>query len=219
MASVSQLTEESLDRFNAMEGASVSSPLRKTTNRASSIGSQESSMTAGTGRTTGFQRRELRGGSKFSPLKRFSMVALSTIMSRRMSFAGTSQSSRGRRAKTKQENTYKMTPDEGKKFSPAKVEAVMNMVLQQYLENEKYDPGTSANLTTILADVLKNRVKELNFSRYKIVSHVCIGQTDNNTVELGSRCLWDQSTDNYATATYRNESLFAVATVYGVYFE
>ncbi|XP_035699537.1 tctex1 domain-containing protein 1-like [Branchiostoma floridae] len=217
MASVSQLTEESLDRFNAMEGTAGSPALRKMSTRASSMGSQESSMTAGTGRT--FQRRDLRGGSKFSPLKRFSMVAMSTIMSRRMSFAGTSQSSRGKRAKTKQENTYKMTPDEGKKFSPTKVEGVMNMVLQQYLENEKYDPNTSANLTTILADVIKNRVKELNFPRYKIVSHVCIGQTDNNTVELGSRCLWDQSNDNYATVTYRNESLFAVATAYGVYFE
>ncbi|KAI8509210.1 Tctex-1 [Branchiostoma belcheri] len=216
MASVSRLTEESLDRFNAMEGTSVSSPLRKMSTRASSVGSQESSLTTGTARVL---QQKPRPGRKLTPLKRFSMVALSTIMSRKMSFAGTSQSSRGRRVKPKQENTYKMAPDEGRKFSATKVEAVMNMVLQQYLENEKYDPATSPNLTTILADVVKNRVKELNFPRYKIVSHVCIGQTDNNDVELASRCLWDQDKDNFATVTYRNDSLFAVATVYGVYFE
>ena len=35
----------------------------------------------------------------------------------------------------------------------------------------------------------------------------------------GSRCLFDQEKDSFASGSYRNASLFAVATVYGVYYE
>lgn len=34
-----------------------------------------------------------------------------------------------------------------------------------------------------------------------------------------SRCLWDEKTDNYVSASYYNNSLFAVATVFACYYE
>jgi hypothetical protein len=34
-----------------------------------------------------------------------------------------------------------------------------------------------------------------------------------------SRGLYDQEKDTFASSSYRNKSLFAVATVYGLYFE
>jgi len=38
-------------------------------------------------------------------------------------------------------------------------------------------------------------------------------------MQLSSRCLWVPTTDGCATASYSNSSLFAVATVFAVYFE
>ena len=70
-----------------------------------------------------------------------------------------------------------------------------------------------------LLQVLKARVKDLMLSRYKIVSIVHIGQLKDQGLRMGSRCLWDQSFDTFTTYEYRNKSLFAVGTVYGIYAE
>lgn len=34
---------------------------------------------------------------------------------------------------------------------------------------------------------------------------------------MGTRCFWDAESDNYASDTFSNDSLFCVATAYGVY--
>jgi len=38
-------------------------------------------------------------------------------------------------------------------------------------------------------------------------------------MQLASRCLWVPNTDAFSSASFSNDSLFAVATVYAVYFE
>jgi hypothetical protein len=34
-----------------------------------------------------------------------------------------------------------------------------------------------------------------------------------------SRCLFDQETDRFVSASFKNSSVFGVATVYGLYYE
>ena len=67
--------------------------------------------------------------------------------------------------------------------------------------------------------VIKARVKELMIPRYKIICLVHIGQLGDQSVRISSRCLWDQTNDTYASSEFRNKSLYAVASVYGVYYE
>ena len=77
--------------------------------------------------------------------------------------------------------------------------------------------------------------------RYKLVTHVVIGEVKGlfllhlfvlkNLIEIilinnkgqdircGSRCLWDSNVDNMASASYKNSSIYAVGTVFAVYFE
>lgn len=38
-------------------------------------------------------------------------------------------------------------------------------------------------------------------------------------IRVASRCLWDNDKDNTASVTYTNSSLYAVATIFAVYFE
>ncbi|XP_064626010.1 dynein light chain Tctex-type 5-B-like [Lineus longissimus] len=68
-------------------------------------------------------------------------------------------------------------------------------------------------------EVVKARVKEMMVPRYKIICVVHIGQLDGQGCKITSRCLWDQRYDTCSTYEYRNHSLFAVGTVYGVYSE
>jgi hypothetical protein len=80
-----------------------------------------------------------------------------------------------------------------------------------------------ATFAKTLSDVIKNRVKELRFSRrYKYVSIVTIGQLPElclPSVMSAGRCVWSPDTDNFATVTWRKGDIFAVATIYAIYTE
>lgn len=73
--------------------------------------------------------------------------------------------------------------------------------------------------TASLLQVIKARVKDLVLPRYKIVVVTHIGQLNGQGMQIGSRCLWDPTTDTFASYVFQNTSLFALATVYAVYFE
>ncbi|XP_035699832.1 tctex1 domain-containing protein 1-B-like [Branchiostoma floridae] len=224
MASVGELTRESLDRFNS---SMELQPPANTTRRLSFAATRKSSIQSISSHdgdvppmmTRRMSRRESRVSLSMGPTRRFSYAGMGSIASRRFSTAAMSTRSSKTTFPVVVANTYKMTPDDGTKFSPAKVETMLNLVLHQFLENETYRQENVGFLTRRLTENIKDRVKELNFPRYKIVCHVYIGQSGNNSLEVASRCVWDPQNDNFATATFQNGSLFAVATVYGVYFE
>lgn len=67
--------------------------------------------------------------------------------------------------------------------------------------------------------VVKARVKDMMIPRYKIIVVISIGQLTGQNMRVGSRCLWDAANDTFASHSFKNSSLFAVANVYAVYFE
>lgn len=121
--------------------------------------------------------------------------------------------------KVRMENTYKTDPDEGKEFRAMKVEDVVSSILEKELCNEKYEKERCKNLACDLSVLIKNRVKKMGFPRYKIICNVIIGQSLEQGIEMASQCIWSPSTDNFSCSSYRNGSLFAVATVHAVYYE
>lgn len=70
-----------------------------------------------------------------------------------------------------------------------------------------------------LLQVIKARVKELMIPRYKIVVVIHIGQLNEQSMQIGSRCLWDPESDTFSSYVFKNASLFALANVYAIYFE
>ena len=67
--------------------------------------------------------------------------------------------------------------------------------------------------------MIKEKTKEFHFDRYKLIVQVYVGQDNEQSVQLASRSLWNTKTDMFAAATYRNNSLYAIALVYGLYLE
>lgn len=67
--------------------------------------------------------------------------------------------------------------------------------------------------------VIRARVKDLMIPRYKIVVLVHIGQLTGQSMQISSRCLWDAANDTFASYSFKNSSLYGVATVYAVYIE
>ena len=120
----------------------------------------------------------------------------------------------------KLQNTYRMEPTlRADIFNPTRVENIMHTVLEAYLKGETYDAKMSTNLAQNISEVIKGRVKDLGYTRYKLVCNVLIGQDIHQDVRVASRCLWDDSLDNYATVNYKNGNLFAIASMYATYFE
>ena len=52
----------------------------------------------------------------------------------------------------------------------------------------------------------------------QIVVEVVIGEQRGEGVRMGSRCLWDSDTDNYASDVYMNDSIFCCAAAFGIYY-
>jgi hypothetical protein len=48
---------------------------------------------------------------------------------------------------------------------------------------------------------------------------VTIGEFNGQGIRVGSRCVWDTTTDSFASANFRNASIFAIVMVFGLYFE
>ncbi|KAI3374407.1 hypothetical protein L3Q82_006233 [Scortum barcoo] len=115
------------------------------------------------------------------------------------------------------ENTYQLGPY--KRFPAAAVTDILKDVLTSYLQEEKYEVEWSQKMTKTICEVIRARVKDLMIPRYKIVVLVHIGQLTGQSMQISSRCLWDASNDTYASYSFKNSSLFGVATVYAVYLE
>ncbi|GAA6222518.1 tctex1 domain-containing protein 1 isoform X1 [Lates japonicus] len=115
------------------------------------------------------------------------------------------------------ENTYQMGPY--KRFPVPAVTDILKDVLTSYLQEEKYEVEWSQKMTKTICEVIRARVKDLMIPRYKIVVLVHIGQLTGQSMQISSRCLWDAANDTFASYSFKNSSLYGVATVYAVYFE
>lgn len=114
---------------------------------------------------------------------------------------------------------FSFIPFQNKAFTPAAARKIIRETLENFLEGRKYEAGSCTQLSRSIADVIKQRVKELGHSRYKLVAVVAIGQAEESSVAFSSRCVWNVSYDSFAEYTYRNSSLFAIGLLYALYCE
>ncbi|XP_057696017.1 dynein light chain Tctex-type protein 2B isoform X1 [Corythoichthys intestinalis] len=105
-------------------------------------------------------------------------------------------------------DTYLIRPNYQHKFKPAVVKECIRETVKAMLSEAEYDPDEVSELTSTLADRVKNKVKKLGFDRYKLVVQVTIGEQRGQGVKMSSRCLWDADTDNYAEDVFMNASTF-----------
>jgi len=117
-----------------------------------------------------------------------------------------------------QEATYMIRPNYNKKFKKLEVAKIITEVLKNTLEGQSFDSDQVGSWTTSISNEVKNRCKELEFERYKIVVQCLIGEQRGAGAKMGCRCFWDSDTDNYAQELFTNSTLFCVTAVFGVYY-
>ena len=123
------------------------------------------------------------------------------------------------RPRIRYENTYKIEPDNGTTFNVSKTHDVVYDVMENELRDKSYDYMTAGEITCQLSTRIKSKVKELELPRYRIVSQVVVAENKGEGIETASRFLWNDKTDNFTYVSYTNDSIAAIAVVYGIYLD
>lgn len=115
--------------------------------------------------------------------------------------------------------TYIQTPTDEERFSPSEVKKIAEACLAEKLSTWVYEEEEAKVLSVEICDQIRDECKKLKMPRYKIIVQATIGQLKGQGVRICSRCLWDETTDNYASASYQNQTLWASVMVFGLYTE
>ncbi len=65
-----------------------------------------------------------------------------------------------------------------------------------------------------LADDIREKVKAMGYERYKLIVQCELGEKKGQAINIVSRCLWDTSTDGFASESYESETLFCNCQVW-----
>lgn len=83
---------------------------------------------------------------------------------------------------------------------------ILHECLVERLTGQAYEGEKCNEAAKQLADVIRNRLKNLGYDRYKFIVQVLIGERRDQGVYFGTRCFWDANTDNQASETFTNVS-------------
>lgn len=117
------------------------------------------------------------------------------------------------------EPTYRMKPKDSERFVPSEVERIIVQIMEAKLKNATFDDTQCKVIALELCAEIKEKVKALNIPRYKIVLQSVIGEVKGQGAYVASRCLWDTETDNYASFSFQNSSMFCTVMVFGLFLE
>lgn len=103
------------------------------------------------------------------------------------------------------------------RFPTKTAENLMEVLLRRTLEGESYPLNSTSKLAKKLATSIKESLKALIKSRFRVAVTVVLAEDSGQGLQLGCRCFWDKQVDSMANAVYRNASIICVATAYAVY--
>lgn len=166
------------------------------------------------GLTSSFSRRNSLAGPGMGPGGRRPSWGPMPPLGSRISFSGLLLAPPRRMAPS-----YRTEPAPGERWEAMRTQHALEEVLATGLQDTVYSGPKAGPLARELCELVHMRLRELSPPRYKLVCSVVLGQRSGQGVHVASRALWDAAHDGLASATFTNASLFAVATVHGLYYE
>lgn len=115
-------------------------------------------------------------------------------------------------------HSYSLRPKISQKFRASDVKELLHGVLISRLADKEYNVDTCTELSRSICAEIKEKLKSLNYERYKFVVQCVIGEQKGAGVNMSGRCFWDSDTDNFAESIYMNKNIFCAAAAYGVYY-
>lgn len=98
------------------------------------------------------------------------------------------------------------------------IKHIITEELDNSLMDCDYDSERCVQQCANISQAVESRVKEITPPETKVLAVVYIGEIRDQGLEITSQCLWDPESDNFATASFRSKTLFAVCTVFTVHY-
>jgi hypothetical protein len=117
------------------------------------------------------------------------------------------------------ENTYRMEPNDEHEIDVIRVRRIATNVIDTAIAGYKYDPKHAKQFSGSLAERVRNQMKQLPYSRYKIVVQVSISQKNHQDLLIASQCVWDFRWDRHITITKETLDAYVTATIFYIYTE
>mmetsp|Transcript_12591 Transcript_12591/g.22434 ORF Transcript_12591/g.22434 Transcript_12591/m.22434 type:complete len:131 (+) Transcript_12591:172-564(+) len=115
--------------------------------------------------------------------------------------------------------TYKVEPEIDNRFMKAKVEEACTPVLHEYLKGKVWtdEKDLNTDMSQSVTNLIMEKVRELDFSRYKIIVQTNLGENKGHSVRVASHCLWEPSLDSSAEIKFTSESIWCCVVIVGLY--
>lgn len=111
---------------------------------------------------------------------------------------------------------YRMQPL--RPFKTKEVQQIIKDVLESLFDEKSvYQEETARRLTKVASNTIKEKVKSLHYSRYRIISFVYCGQNQRQGLAIASMTLIDKENDRFTDYTVNRKGYFVTAIVYGIH--
>ncbi|CAI2170494.1 7936_t:CDS:2 [Funneliformis geosporum] len=111
-------------------------------------------------------------------------------------------------------------PSYKEKFHTKKAKQIIQQVVSGKLDQAIYDKDQAPGWANEIAEEIKNKLLEMELSRYKYIVNVTILENKGAGARIQVNGLWDSSSDSYAQEIFKNknETIICVVLAFGVYF-
>ena len=103
------------------------------------------------------------------------------------------------------------------KLQDLKIQDTIEEVLKTNLKEVCFDSWDSEARCDALSQIIRQRLRSIQHQFADFVVVVLIGRVDDTGIVKASHKVWKPEYDSFASAWYKNESLFAVGTVFATY--
>ena len=104
------------------------------------------------------------------------------------------------------------------KLGNARLKEIVDEEIQNILKDKEYDSENANHWCGLISEVIKGRLQHLTNGLFKIVVQVFIGAVAEDGIFSSMHSNWSPNTDNFVSSSYRNKSLFVLASVLAIDF-
>ena len=108
-------------------------------------------------------------------------------------------------------------PQVHRKFDRHAAEDIIRNVLHDELDGKIYESAQGGEMTKRINERIHDAMRKMPCDFYKFSVLVVVGEKMGQGVKCAGGCLWDDDTDNYASASLNLEDMYCIATVFAVY--
>lgn len=154
-----------------------------------------------------------------SPKRRLADVRRTTYFHPKLCKTSETFASRRPRATKRKEKSQGQMEQENV-FLNYKAERIVNSVIDDFLlQVSKYDPASCPQQCLEVSARVRDEVKLMQSNQHRIIVSVTMGQSNSQSIMFASRCLWNESRDNFATVSRQEKEFFISISVFGIFKE